>query len=55
MKFCAKAVFIAALAVITASSKSFAQQHNDFTEGNITLERSEMEKRKAAFKMKKAG
>lgn len=54
MKFCAKAVFIATLAAITASSKSFAQQHNDFTEGNITLERSEMEKKESRFQDEKS-
>ena len=54
MKFGAKVIFLAALAAITASPKSFAQQHNDFTEGNITLERSEMEKKGSRFQDEKS-
>lgn len=55
MKFCAKAIFLAALAALTASPKSFAQQHNDFTEGNLTLDRSKIEKKESRFQDEKSG
>ncbi len=44
MKICAKVLLIT-FALFAAFSQAFAQKYNDFTEGNLTLDKAEIEKK----------